>query len=102
MPVTPRPRPQGRRRFMHATIGAAALAAGALMVPGGASAHPHVWISVVAELLYGPDGSIAGVRQVWTFDEMFSTFATRASSKKPKARSRAKSSAHWQKPTWMD
>jgi ABC-type uncharacterized transport system substrate-binding protein len=67
---------------MHATIGAAALAAGALMVPGGASAHPHVWISVVAELLYGPDGSIAGVRQVWTFDEMFSTFATRGIEQK--------------------
>jgi ABC-type uncharacterized transport system substrate-binding protein len=52
------------------------------MASGGAGAHPHVWISVVAELLYGPDGSITGVRQVWTFDEMFSTFATRGIEQK--------------------
>jgi ABC-type uncharacterized transport system substrate-binding protein len=82
MAVTPRARPPWRRRFVHGAIGVAALAAGALAVPDGAVAHPHVWISVVAELLYGPDGSITGVRQAWTFDEMFSAFATRGIEQK--------------------
>ena len=82
MPVTPRTRPQWRQRLVQTAIGVAALAAGAFMASGRAAAHPHVWISVVAELLYGPDGSIAGVRQVWTFDEMFSTFATRGIEQK--------------------
>jgi ABC-type uncharacterized transport system substrate-binding protein len=81
-PVTPRTRRQWRPRLVHAAIGLAALAAGAVMAPDRASAHPHVWISVVAELLYGPDGSITGVRQVWTFDEMFSAFATRGIAQK--------------------
>jgi ABC-type uncharacterized transport system substrate-binding protein len=67
---------------VHAAIGVAALAAGALTAPNPAAAHPHVWIRVIAELLYGPDGSITGVRQVWTFDEMFSAFATRGLDQK--------------------
>jgi ABC-type uncharacterized transport system substrate-binding protein len=44
--------------------------------PGRGEAHPHVWVMVTAEVLYAPDGSVTGVRQDWTFDEMFSTFAT--------------------------
>src|SRR5580658_321671 len=76
MLVNPGRRWQWRPRLVHAAIGLAALTAGGFMAPGRADAHPHVWISVVAELLYGADGSITGVRQVWTFDEMFSAFAT--------------------------
>jgi ABC-type uncharacterized transport system substrate-binding protein len=82
MLVTPRARLQWRERLVHVAIGVTALAAGALMAPGRVAAHPHVWISVVAELLYNPEGSITGVRQVWTFDEMFSTFATRGIEQK--------------------
>ena len=41
-----------------------------------ASAHPHVWVTIRAELLYAPDGSVTGVRHTWTFDDMFSAFAT--------------------------
>jgi ABC-type uncharacterized transport system substrate-binding protein len=44
--------------------------------PGSASAHPHVWVTMHSELLYAPDGSITGVRHAWTFDDMFSSFAT--------------------------
>jgi len=40
-----------------------------------AHAHPHVWVTIVEELLYGPDGSVTGVRHIWTFDDMFSAFA---------------------------
>jgi ABC-type uncharacterized transport system substrate-binding protein len=82
MPVTRRTRPPWRQRFAQLAIGVAALATAALTAPDPAAAHPHVWISVVAELLYGLDGSITGVRQVWTFDEMFSTFATRGIEQK--------------------
>src|SRR5262245_39643709 len=41
-----------------------------------AQAHPHVWVTVKSELVYGPDGAVTAVRHHWTFDEMFSTFAT--------------------------
>jgi ABC-type uncharacterized transport system substrate-binding protein len=82
MPVAPRKPVQRRQRLAHIAIAAAALAAGALAAPDRAAAHPHVWISVVAELLYAADGSITGLRQVWTFDEMFSAFAIRGIEQK--------------------
>jgi ABC-type uncharacterized transport system substrate-binding protein len=43
---------------------------------GQAAAHPHVWVTMKSELLYAPDGSVTGVRHAWTFDDMFSAFAT--------------------------
>ncbi len=39
-------------------------------------AHPHVWIEGRADVLFGPDGAITGIRQSWTFDEMYSAFAS--------------------------
>lgn len=51
---------------------------------GGASAHPHVWVTMIDELVYAPDGAITGVRYSWTFDDMFSAFATQGlEAKKP-------------------
>jgi ABC-type uncharacterized transport system substrate-binding protein len=47
-----------------------------------AEAHPHVWISVTEEIVYAPDGGVTGLRQIWTFDDMFSTFATRGLEQK--------------------
>jgi ABC-type uncharacterized transport system substrate-binding protein len=41
-----------------------------------ASAHPHVWATIHSELVYAPDGSVTAVRHAWTFDDMFSAFAT--------------------------
>jgi ABC-type uncharacterized transport system substrate-binding protein len=53
----------------------AALAA--LSIAGApASAHPHVWASMTTEIVYGPDGAATDVRHAWTFDDIFSTFAT--------------------------
>jgi len=46
-----------------------------LLGAGAAEAHPHVWITAVSELLYAPDGSLAGVRHAWTFDDMFASYA---------------------------
>ena len=41
-----------------------------------AQAHPHVWITARAEILYAPDGRIAGLRHAWTFDEAYSAYVT--------------------------
>ena len=47
-----------------------------VLAAGGAAAHPHVWVIMKSELVYSPDGSVTGVRHAWTFDDMFSVFAT--------------------------
>ncbi len=49
---------------------------GLLFAGSSASAHPHVWVIMTSEVVYAPDGSATGVRQVWTFDDMYSAFAT--------------------------
>jgi ABC-type uncharacterized transport system substrate-binding protein len=41
-----------------------------------ASAHPHVWATIRSEVIYASDGSVTAVRHSWTFDDMFSAFAT--------------------------
>jgi len=56
-------------------IAAAVLASLAATV-NVASAHPHVWVTMRSELVYGPDGTVTGIRHAWTFDDMFSAFAT--------------------------
>jgi len=55
-----------------------------LIAGGSASAHPHVWITMKSEVVYAPDGSVQGVRHAWTFDEMFSVFATQGIDTKKK------------------
>ncbi len=49
-----------------------------------AQAHPHVWVTMTEELLYAPDGSVTGVRNAWTFDDMFSAYATQGLEQKTK------------------
>jgi len=56
----------------------------AFATAGSADAHPHVWVTMTEELLYAPDGSITGVRHAWTFDDMFSAFATQGLEQKTK------------------
>jgi len=41
-----------------------------------AQAHPHVWVTMTTDLVYDASGAATGVRQVWTFDDMYSAFAT--------------------------
>jgi len=57
------------------TIAAATLAA-LVAAAVSASAHPHVWVTMRSEVVYGPNGTITGIRHAWTFDDMFSAFAT--------------------------
>jgi ABC-type uncharacterized transport system substrate-binding protein len=66
-----------------AIVLAAAVAAVAGM-SASAWAHPHVWVTVKSELIFGPDGSVTGVRHAWTFDDMFSTFAIQGLASKTK------------------
>lgn len=53
---------------------------------GLAQAHPHVWVTMHTELVYTPDGSITGIRHAWSFDDMFSTFATQGLESKEKGK----------------
>jgi ABC-type uncharacterized transport system substrate-binding protein len=52
-------------------------------VTSAAIAHPHVWITIRAELMYSPDGAITGIRHAWTFDDMFSAFAVQGIDTSP-------------------
>ena len=46
-----------------------------------ALAHPHVWVTAKAELVYGPEGKVAAVRHSWTFDPAYSAFVTQGLDK---------------------
>jgi ABC-type uncharacterized transport system substrate-binding protein len=69
-----------QRFFLSIAAALAALAS----VAAPASAHPHVWVTMKSELVFAPDGSITGVRHAWTFDDMFSAFATQGLEAKKK------------------
>ena len=58
------------------------LAAFALAAP--AQAHPHVWVTMQTELVYAPDGRVTGFKHAWTFDDMFSEYATQGITPKTK------------------
>jgi len=51
-----------------------------------AAAHPHVWVTIRSQILFSPDGAIVGVRHAWTFDDMFSAFATQGLPQQTKGR----------------
>jgi ABC-type uncharacterized transport system substrate-binding protein len=55
-----------------------------LFATGGAFAHPHVWVTMKTTVVYAPDGAVVGLRHAWTFDDMFSTFATQGLESKQK------------------
>jgi ABC-type uncharacterized transport system substrate-binding protein len=61
-----------------------AACAGAILATAAASAHPHVWVVTKSSVVYAPDGSVVGIRHAWTFDDMFSTFATQGLEQKKK------------------
>ncbi len=57
-----------------------------LAFAGFAQAHPHVWVTMKSEVLYAPDGKVTGVRHAWSFDDMFSAFATQGLDAKEKGK----------------
>ena len=64
--------------FLHSRMaffsGLAALLS--LLFAGSAEAHPHVWVTVKAQVEFDSEGRIAAVIHDWVFDEMYSSFAT--------------------------
>ena len=40
-----------------------------------AEAHPHVWITARAELVFAPDGRLLAIQHHWTFDQGYSAFS---------------------------
>jgi ABC-type uncharacterized transport system substrate-binding protein len=69
-------------RFLKAFLVAAlaSLAFGAT----GARAHPHVYVTVKSEIVHDADGKASAIRHAWTFDDMFSTYATQGLPQKQK------------------
>ncbi|MGO9703381.1 MAG: DUF1007 family protein [Xanthobacteraceae bacterium] len=67
-------------RFAFFVVGLACV----LAATGRAHAHPHVWVTMTEEILYASDGTVTGVRHAWTFDDMFSAFATQGIESKTK------------------
>lgn len=45
------------------------------------AAHPHVWVSARAQVIFDAKGDVAAIRQAWTFDEMYSAFVTAGQGK---------------------
>ena len=40
-----------------------------------ANAHPHVWVTVETTVLYDAHKAVTGLKQRWTFDEMYSSYS---------------------------
>ncbi|MBY5401488.1 DUF1007 family protein [Rhizobium laguerreae] len=54
----------------HSTILIAALLS---LAPAAAFAHPHIFVEARLEVVAGKDGSVEELRNVWRFDEVFSS-----------------------------
>lgn len=52
-----------------------------LALPGPALAHPHVFVVVKSELVFGTDGKVEAIRHAWQFDEFYSAFAVQGLGK---------------------
>lgn len=50
------------------------LLAACALVASQAQAHPHVWVTVESTVVY-ENGSLTGIKQKWTFDEMYTAMA---------------------------
>ncbi len=55
---------------------AATLVALVALLAGPAAAHPHVWVTMRSQVAFSPDGKVSAIIHDWTFDEMYSSFAT--------------------------
>jgi ABC-type uncharacterized transport system substrate-binding protein len=57
------------------------LAALAMALASPAAAHPHVWVTAKAEIVFGSDGRVTGVRHHWVFDEAYTAYVTQGLDK---------------------
>lgn len=51
------------------------------LAPRPAIAHPHVWVSAQAHVVFDANGEIVAIRNAWVFDEMYSAFVTEGQRK---------------------
>jgi ABC-type uncharacterized transport system substrate-binding protein len=58
-----------------------ALAALSVGLVSPALAHPHVWVTAKAEVVFAADGRVTGVRHHWTFDEAYTAYVTQGLDK---------------------
>ena len=49
-----------------------------------ARAHPHVYVTMKSDIVYDAQGRMTGIRHRWTFDDMFSSYATQGLAQKQK------------------
>jgi ABC-type uncharacterized transport system substrate-binding protein len=71
-------RERDQMKSVWAAIGCLACMGAAIGIQGvssDAAAHPHVWVTVETEVVYGDGKAISGFRHKWTFDEYYSSFA---------------------------
>ena len=71
-----------------ASIRAVATLVGLGVTATAAAAHPHVWVVGTTDVVFDGSGRIAALRQHWSFDEMYSAFATQGVGEKGKPISR--------------
>jgi ABC-type uncharacterized transport system substrate-binding protein len=78
-------RSRGRRRpTLMRSLFALIVPALLLLITRAAEAHPHVWVTMTTELIYDAEGAVTGLRNAWTFDDMFSAFAVQGTEAKTK------------------
>ena len=70
------------RIFCLIALGLAALPLAAT----DACAHPHVYVTMKSEIVYDAEGRMTGIRHHWTFDDMFSSYATQGLESKEKGK----------------
>jgi ABC-type uncharacterized transport system substrate-binding protein len=44
-------------------------------------AHPHVWVTARASVVFDKEGRVAAIRNAWVFDDMYSAFVTQGIGK---------------------
>ena len=74
------------RRLTRIAIAAAAVC---LIAPSPALAHPHVFVTAKSEVVFDASGNVSAVRHLWTFDEMYSSFAVQGIAKSGKLATQA-------------
>jgi len=80
------------KSFLRHTI---VLLFGLVCCSGSARRIRMFWVTIKSEIVYAPDGSVTGVRHAWTFDDMFSAFATQGLEAKKTGEFTARSSRRW-------
>ncbi len=53
----------------------------AAIAAGPAAAHPHVFVTAKAEIVFAADGSVQAIRNRWSFDEAYSAYITQGLDK---------------------